>query len=126
MPCTDSVETESEGTHGGAAAEEPTPAEPEAAADEAWCNGQWPANTGKEGRACGGQRPTRTDGGEEDNCFVDEDIGSTKAEEGATAKRAMSGIDVLDSVSKSMSDISLSSKREAAHGLPPGVPMLKR
>ena len=40
----------------------------------------------------------------------------------------MSGIEVLLSVSKSMSEMSLSSKREAAaaQGLPPGVPMWKR
>ena len=97
-----------EGIHGGAAADEPGPAEPEAA--------------GEEERACGGQRPTRTEGAEEeaDNCFIDEGIGSTKAEEAATAKRVMSGIEVLDSVSKSMSEMSLSSKREAAaaQGLP--------
>ena len=98
------------------------PAEPEAAADEAWCNGQWPANTCKEEGAYGGQRPTRTEGGgEEDTCF-DEVIGI------ATTKRAMSGIDVLDVDSSSMSEMSLSSRREAAaaQGLPPGVPMLKR
>ena len=122
MPWTDSVETESEGTHGGAAADEPTPAEPDAAGEEALCNGQWPANTGGEERASGGQRPTRTEGGgeEEDKCFVDEDIGSIEAEDSTTAKRVMSGIDVLDSVSKSMSEMSLSSKREAAaaQGLP--------
>ena len=111
MPCTAIVKPttvgDDEATHGGAAADEPTPAEPDAAGEEAWCNGQWPANTG---------------GGEEETCFFDEDIGI------ATAKRAMSGIEVLDSVSRSMSEMSLSSKREAAaaQGLPPGVPMWKR
>ena len=85
-----------EGIHGGAAADKPGPAEPEAAGrtrageEESWCNGQWPANT---------------EGAEE---------------EAATTKRVMSGIEVLDSVSKSMSEMSLSSKREAAaaQGLP--------
>ena len=64
-----------EGIHGGAAAEELRPAEPEAAAPEA-----------------------------------------------ATTKRPMSGIEVLDSVSNSMSERSLSSKREAAAAQ--GLPML--
>ena len=100
-----------EGTHGGAAADEPTPAEPEAAAEEEGrCNGQWPANTGG--------------GGEEDTCFFDEVIGT------ATAKRAMSGIEVLLSVSSSLSIelMSLSSKpvAAAAPGLLLGVPILKR
>ena len=98
-----------EGTHGGAAAEEPTPAEPEAA--------------GEEGR-CGGQGPTRTEGGGEENGCIDEVIGI------ATTKRAMSGIDVLLSVSSSLSIelMSLSSKpvAAAAQGLLLGVPILKR
>ena len=102
-----------EGIHGGAAADEPTPAEPDAAGEEDWC---------------GGQRPTRTEGGEEDNCFVDEDIGSAKVEDSTTAKRFMSGIEVLDSVSKSMSEMSLLSMlvAAAAPGLLLGVLMLKR
>ena len=97
-----------EGHQGGAAADEPGPAEPEAAAEEAWCNGQVPANTGGEE--------------EEGGCFIDEGVGSTKAEEAATTRRPMSGIEVLDSVSKSMSEMSLSSKREAAAAQ--GLPML--
>ena len=92
-----------EGHQGGAAADDPGPAEPEAAAEEEGrCNGQVPANTGG--------------GGEEDTCFFDEDIGI------ATAKRAMSGIEVLDVDSKSISEMSLSSKREAAAAQ--GLPML--
>ena len=123
-PWTDSVETAiggAEGHQGGAAAADPGPADPEAAAEEApWCSGQGPANTGGgQERACGEQEPTRTEGGEEEgNCVIDEDIGS------ATTKRLMSGIEVLDSVSKSMSEMSLSSKREAAAAQ--GLPMLKR
>ncbi len=92
-----------EGTHGGAAADDPGPAEPAAAAEEEGrCNGQVPANTGGE-----------EEGG---SCFVDEGVGSNK--------RLMSGIDVLDVVSKSMSEMSLSSKREAAAAQ--GLPMSNR
>ena len=81
MPCTDRVEMDTaggdEGIHGGAAAEELRPAEPEAAAPEA-----------------------------------------------ATTKRVMSGIEVLDSVSNSMSEMSLLSMLLAAAAQ--GLPMLNR
>ena len=58
--------------------------------------------------------------------FVDESIGSTLGEaaapEAATTKRPMSGIEVLDSVSNSMSEISLLSMLVAAAAQ--GLPML--
>ena len=103
MPCTDRVEEATvggdEGIHGGAAAEELRPAEPEAAVEEErWCNGQKPANT----------------------------EGEEAAPEADTTKPLRFGIEVLEPVS--MSEMSLSSKREAAaaQGLLLGLPMLNR
>jgi hypothetical protein len=108
MPWTDSVETadgSDEGTHGGAAAAEPGPAEPEAAAEEeTWCGGQGPTRTGGEEEEGGG--------------LFDEVIGT------ATTKRVMSGMEVLDSVSKSMSEMSLLSMLVAAAAQ--GLPIWKR
>ncbi len=110
MPWTDSVETadpSDEGTHGGAAAAEPGPAEPEAAAEE-------------ERADAADKGPTRTRGQEEEEggCFIDEGVAT------ATTKRARSGIEVLDSDSNSMSEMSLLSMLVAAAAQ--GLPMWKR
>ncbi len=93
--------------------------------ERGWCGGQLPTHTeGEEERACSGQKPTNTEGEEEEEELV---AAEPAAAGPSTTKRARSGIDVLDSVSMSISigEMSLSSKLATAAAAQ-GLPMLNR